>query len=361
MTFLKRAAVGAAVLAGILTAAGQSAAADGFDTIVEKAKAEGNVIVRITNPSSPEAHAALEKAFNERFGLSVKLEWTPQGAPQTNARVIAEAGANQGSVDIIGLGSAEDVEALRSRGLVKEFPWVEVFGKELPGIERVVNDVIPDLRGATFNLLDAIYGVGWNTNMIKAEEVPSTTAELSDPKWNGKLALNAFFLNPLPTIAYVIGQDQMLDYARKLVENKPILQRGSPVVMQALSVGQAPLGIITYHAAQAAKKKGQPVDFKLFSDYIMIYQGLIYIPENAPHPNAARLFMAWLATEGTKVASEFEAMPRISDEGSAAANFVKEAQAKSGAKIATPTSLKEIAAQEALRASLTKLLTSAGN
>ncbi|MGO4841696.1 hypothetical protein AB4144_56485, partial [Rhizobiaceae sp. 2RAB30] len=120
-----------------------------------KAREEGSVIVRITNPSAPETHAALEKAFNERFGLSVKLEWTPQGAPQTNARIIAEASGGAGSVDLVGLGSAEDVEALRSRDLLKPYPWVEVFGKELPELAKAVDEVIPDLRGTTFNLLDA--------------------------------------------------------------------------------------------------------------------------------------------------------------------------------------------------------------
>lgn len=352
--------VSVAVATATFLSASLAAAADDFATIVKKAKEEGSVIVRIASPALPQTHAALQDAFNKRFGLNVKLEWTPAGAPQTNARVIAEAGGGQGSVDLIGLGSAEDVEAMRSRGLVKNYPWVEVFGKELPGMERVVNDVIPDLRGSSFNLLDAVYGLGWNTNMIKESELPSSTADLLDPKWQGKLSLNAFFLNPLPTIAYVIGQDQMLDYARKLVANKPILQRGSPVVMQALSVGQAPLGIITYHGAMSAKKQGQPIGFRLFSDYIMVYQGLIYVPENAPHPNAARLFMAWLATEGTKVAAQFEPMPRISDEGSEVGAFIKAAQDKSGAKIAAPPSLKEIDAQETLRDQLAKLLTTSG-
>lgn len=356
---------GKTAILGIVTSvsllASAAFAADDFDTVLEKAKAEGSVIVRITNPSGPETHAALEKAFNERFGTEISLDWTPQGAPQTNARVIAEAASGTGSVDIIGLGSAEDVEALRSRDLVKEYPWVEVFGEELPGIAAAVEEVIPDLRGATFDLLDAVYGLGWNTNLIKAEDVPSMTTDFLDPKWNSKIALNAFFLNPLPSIAYVIGQDAMLDYAKKLIENKPILQRGSPVVMQALSVGQAPIGIITYHAAEAARKSGQPVDFKLFSDYIMVYQGYIYIPENAPNPNAARLFMAWLATEGTRVAEQFEAMPRLGDADSGIARLIARQQAETGAKIATPTSLDEIAAQEVLREELTKLLTTAGN
>ena len=138
------------------------------------------------------------------------------------------------------------------------------------------------------------------------------------------------------------------------------MQRGSPVVIQALSVGQAPLGIITYHGAQRALQQGQPVKFKLFSDYVMVYEGLIYVPENAPHPNAARLFMAWLATEGVEVASRTEAMPRLSDAQSDVAKLVKEALDK-GAKLAAPPSLAAIEEQARLRDALSKLITSAGN
>jgi iron(III) transport system substrate-binding protein len=353
--------ISALAIAGVLSAASVARAqAPDFQTVLNAAKREGTLVVRITNPSLPQTHKALEEAFNKRFGLSAKLEWTPQGAPQTNTRVIAEAGSGRGSVDIVGLGSAEDVEALRSRGLVKTYPWVEVFGKELPGLEAAVNGVMADLRGTSFDLLDAVYGVGWNSTMLKDEEVPRKTTDLLDPKWRGKLSLNAFFLNPLPTVAYVIGQPALMDYARKLMENRPIMQKGSPVVMQALSVGQAPLGIITYHGAQRALQQGQPVKFRLFDDYVMVYEGLVYIPENAPNPNLARLFLAWLATEGTAVAAQFEAMPRLSDKGSDVARVVQQALDK-GAKLAAPPSLAEVAAQAKLREDLTKLITSTGN
>ncbi len=342
-----------------LSMAGAIAQEPTFQSVLDGARKEGALVVRVTNPSSPEAHKALIDAFNKRFNLSLQIDWTPAGAPQTNVRVIAEASGGQGSVDLIGLGSAEDADTLRARDLLKPYPWEKVFGKELPQIGATVNAVMPDLRGYAFDLLDAVYGVGWNSQLVRDEDVPNTTAGLLDPKWKGKLALNAFFLNPLPTIAYIIGQDAMLDYARKLIDNRPILQRGSPVVMQALSVGQAPIGIITFHGAQRAIQQGQPVKFKFFSDYIMIYEGLIYVPENAPHPNAARLFMAWLATEGVMIAAKFEAMPRVADTDSDVAKLIREAQVKTSARIAAPPSLAEVANQQKLRDALTKLLTGA--
>lgn len=347
-------------LAAAITTTFAANAADDFATILEKAEAEGTVIVRVSNPSSPDTHAALEKAFNERFGTSITVAWLPQSAAQVNPLLITEAAAGIGSIDIAGLGAAEDVQGLMVREVIKPYPWEEVFGKEVPGIGKAMNEVMPGLRGAAFGMIDAVYGIGWNTNLISADDVATTMADLLDPKWSGKVAVNAFFLNPVQSLAYVIGQEEALDYARKLIENRPVLQRGSPAVMQAVSVGQTPIGIITYNGAMTAKKAGQPVDFRLFDDFVMVNPAFIYVPETAPNPNAARLFMAWLATEGAQIAAQHETIPRIGDEGSEVAKLVDAAIAV-GAKLAIISSLDEIDEQQALRDDLAKLLSASGN
>ena len=54
-----------------------------------------------------------------------------------------------------------------------------------------------DLRGAALPILDATYGIGWNPKLIKDEDVPNTWAELLKSEWRGRVAINAFSLNPL--------------------------------------------------------------------------------------------------------------------------------------------------------------------
>jgi iron(III) transport system substrate-binding protein len=58
----------------------------------------------------------------------------------------------------------------------------------------------------------------------------------------------------------------------------------------------------------------------------------VFVPENSPNPNAARLFAAWFATEGVKVVNQFDMMPNAFDPGSDLAKAIKAQQAK-GAKI----------------------------
>ncbi|WP_414472385.1 ABC transporter substrate-binding protein [Microvirga sp. M2] len=327
-----------------------------FESVLEAAKKESGLVVRLSSPGRPQAIAALTEAFNKRFGLSVKPDWAPANAPATNTRVITEAGSGRGSIDIIGLGSAEDVTSMVSRNLVVSYPWADVFGKQLPAIERAVDAVLPELKGKALPVLDAVYGLAWNPALIDEASLPKTTADLLDPKWQGKMAINSAFLNPLPSLSYVIGPEATQDYASKLLRNKPVLEQGTPAVSRAISVGQVPFGITTYHAALRTMQNGEPQKFRLFDDYVFVFEGYAYVPENAPNKNTARLFLAWLVTEGVEVANRHEAIPLVSMPESDIAKLIAAQVARTNAKMAAPTSLEQIQSTVQLRQTISKMI-----
>ena len=81
------------------------------------------------------------------------------------------------------------------------------------------------------------------------------------------------------------------------------------------------------------------------------------MPENAPNPNAARLFAAWLVTEGLPLANKLELVPRAGDQGSTVADMIKAQQAKSGARIASPRSLADVKEGDITRKAIAEMLT----
>src|SRR5688500_14681175 len=97
-----------------------------FQSVLEGARKEGSLTVWVSSPGRPETHAALFEAFNKRFGLSIKGEWSPAGSVQTGARLVAEQGRGQGAIDIVGAGGAEEVAVLLQRSMLKPYPWAEV-------------------------------------------------------------------------------------------------------------------------------------------------------------------------------------------------------------------------------------------
>ncbi|MEO8856639.1 MAG: extracellular solute-binding protein [Burkholderiaceae bacterium] len=344
--------------AGLLAFGLAQAQTPTFASVLEGAKREGALSVSVSSPGLPATHKALFEAFNKRFNLNLKAEWTPASSVSTGTRIASEYGRGTGAIDIVGAGGAEEAAVLIERGILKPYPWAEVFGKELPQIGEVANRAIPDLRGITLPVLDAVYGIAWNTDLIKDEEVPSSYEALLDPRWKGKMTVNAFYLIPLDSLAFVIGRDKTLDMARKLLENKPVLERGTPAVSRAISVGQTPFGVTTFHAAARSGTADKPQKFKLFSDFIPISPTYVYVPENAPHPNAARLFAAWLVTEGIPIANKTELIPRAGDQGSVIAEMIKAQQTKTGARTASPRSLMDVKEGAITRKAITDMMTS---
>ncbi len=352
---MTRAALG---VAGLLAVGLAHAQAPTFESVLEGAKREGALAVTVSSPGLPETHKALFEAFNKRFNLNLKAEWTPASSVSTGTRLVAEFGRGKGNIDIVGAGGAEEASILIERGIIKPYPWVEVFGRQLPQIGEVMNRAIPDLRGITLPVLDAVYGIAWNPDLIKDEEVPSSYEAVLDPRWQGKIAVNAFFLIPLDSTAFLVGRDKTLEMAKRLLANKPVMERGTPAVSRAVSVGQAPFGITTYHAAARSGTAEKPQKFKVFSDFIPISPVYVYVPENSPNPNAARLFAAWLVTEGMAIANKTELVPRVGDLGSPLSDMVKAQQAKSGARIASPRALSDVKEGAITRKAITDLLTS---
>lgn len=348
-----RTLLGTLVAAGAVSlAVSAQAQTPTFEQVLEGARKEGRLFVAVSSPGTPQAHAAIAKAFNERFGLNITVEWTATNPVQTGTRLIAEMGRTGGSVDVVGAGGAQEASVLFERKILKPYPWAPVFGKQFPQIEEVANRVMPDLRGAVLPILDAAYGIGWNPKLIKDEEVPDTWAELLKSEWRGRFSVNAFSLNPLDYYSFALGKDETLKMAQATLDNKPVLERGTAAATRAIAVGQAPVGLSAFHIAG----RTEGVKFKLFKDFIPLNNLYIYVPESAPNPNAARLFTAWLTTEGMAVANAQEPLPRAEDKGTELAKLIDE-RVKGGAKILTEKSLADTQQALSMRGAIADLMT----
>lgn len=350
----------AAVLALAVAAARNIARADDmprFDQVVAGAAKEGKVTAWIQAPSRPETARALAAAFNARFKLDIKVEWVATPAPTSNTRAIAEASGGHVSVDIIGPGAAEEVAVAAKAGLIKPYPWSKVFGAAMPDIPRLEALTIPEFKGDALPYIVAAYGLAWNPQSVADNDVPERLVDLADAKWSGKVGVNSFFLVPLDVVSYAMGQSQTLDFAKRLVANEPVYERGTPAVARAVTTGEVPLGITVSPVAAESIRRKEPLRFKLFSDYIPISQLHLYVPEGAPDPNAARLFAAWLVTEGVQIANKYEPLSSPADKDSEVETMINDQVKKSGAKIAAPGSSEDLAAGQKLREQISLLLT----
>ena len=328
-----------------------------LDQVVAGAAKEGHVTVWVQSPARPETHRALAAAFNARFKTDIKVDWVANPATTSNTRVIAEMAGGHVSVDVIGPGAAEEVQVAAKAGMVKPYPWTEVFGAAFPQIGKLESLIIPEFKGDALPYILISYGLAWNPTMVKDADLPTRMTDLADPKWRGKFGVNAFFITPLDVSSYAIGQPAALDLARKIIANEPVYGRGTPAVARAVVTGETPIGFTNSGAADASIRQHEPLKYRLFADVIPVSQLHVYVPEGAPDPNAARLFAAWLVTDGVKLADTFEPLSSPADPDNATIKMIAEQVQASGAKVASPKSVADLEAGQKLRDQITAMQT----
>ena len=146
-----------------------------------------------------------------------------------------------------------------------------------------------------FNYIVAAY----NTNKVKREEMPKTYEGFTDPKWKGRLALEASDFIWMDTVIDIMGRDKGTAYFRKLADLQPDLRKGHPLLAKLIGAGEVQVGLTAYLAnVESGKKLGEPVDWAPVQPVVAVSFS-VAVATSAPHPNAALLFADFiLSPEG---------------------------------------------------------------
>ncbi|MBI2368032.1 MAG: extracellular solute-binding protein, partial [Deltaproteobacteria bacterium] len=155
----------------------------------------------------------------------------------------------------------------------------------------------------------------YNTDLVKAADVPKTFDELLNPKWTGKLTM------PDPTRHTTTAQflwnlekfkgDKWLDFVKALAKQKPLLVESLAPVTTTIIKGEAPVGI-TY--IKYVKQYKGPVGYVLMDKYLTD-PNYMSLSAKTARPNAARLYLDFVCSaDGQKAAAdegEFPMLPGI--------------------------------------------------
>jgi iron(III) transport system substrate-binding protein len=313
-------------------ASNQSAA---FKQVVEGARSEGQLELWITLQDA--TVPVLEAAFNSRFGLNVKIQSVTMPATTATSRVITESNAGQKVGDLFQPSLDLAQSAVDAKALDKT-DWVGTFGAELPGVKEASDVFVPDLQGFGLHYIDITYAFGYNTTLIQKKDVPTNWDDLAMEKWRRKLSLDArgapfYYL----LVAPGWDKDRLNALVSKLTQLDPIL--ANPSRGDEIARGEVPIQVTGTGSVDQLKAKGAPLDYVL-PDTIPFNPLLATVPSQAKHPNAARLFAAWLTTEGMATIEKMEFNNRLTDPSSSLARTLKEQQPN--ATLAVPKTVQQM-------------------
>jgi iron(III) transport system substrate-binding protein len=289
----------AALLAlGLLAQPGQAGASD-LDDLKAAAAREGTLTVWHNTPKQ-ETTEALRGQFNRRFGLDIRVARVPVSGSQMSARLMTEKRGGKFTVDVF-ITDDRHLPFLVENGFIEKTDWLALFGGP-GGVDRdllrgAVEHLIPDYVGYGLEFRHDIYGIVMDKRRLAEEQMPRRWEDLAAPAWRRKLAIDSG-LSPLARLAPVIGRAATLDLARKIAANDPIYADGQPAVMLKITSGEAPIGALSLSLGLEEQSKGAPVALGFPEPQAIISQLVVFVAKQAPHPNLARLWAAWLASEG---------------------------------------------------------------
>jgi len=270
---------------------------DRMQRIVAAAKKEGSLTMY--NTFAEKDQPTLMKPFEAKYGVKVNI-WRA-GTDKVLQRTVAEAAAKKYDVDVIHFGSPE-MEAL-SREKILQAVKSPVHQDLLPGS-------VPSHREWAATLLSVWVQV-YNTNLIKKRDLPKTYADLLNPKWKGKLGIEAKDEDWFASVVDVMGGGEKgLAFFRDLVARNGISPRtGHTLLNNMVIAGEVPLALTVYnYMPEQAKKKGAPIDWFTLEPAIA-RSNAIGVARRAPHPNAALLFYEYMLGEGQQYLVKMDYVP----------------------------------------------------
>jgi iron(III) transport system substrate-binding protein len=261
-----------------------AAGAQSLDELHKQAMKEGGTVNFYGTLAQINAERILP-VFEKRFP-GMKVNHVDATADKLAARAITEARGGKVLADVFQM-ALENVLQVVDQKLTVE--WLPPEAAAYPA----------NLKGANWLAADlVIITAAWNTSLVKKEDEPKRFDDFADPKWKGKLIAEPRDVELLIGLArHKFKSDEKgFDFLRKLAANGIEFHKGHSELAEFLVAGQAAACITCYaHHYPPRIKKGAPLGYMLSEGIATITADAL--AKDAPHPNAARLFYRWSASE----------------------------------------------------------------
>ena len=253
--------------------------------LVDAAKQEGKVAFY----TSIELQTAekIGKAFEAAYpGISVQVE--RNGCERLFQRLAEERASNIRVADAI---ECSDITALinwKRQGWLAPFVPVDVAEK-WPADQRD-----PDGYFATERF--TLSPIAYNTKLVKAEDAPKSFADLLDKKWTGKIVkAHPGYSGTIMTVTFQLSRALGWDFFRKLGQQRVMQVQSAAEPPKKVAQGERPIAADggEYFMLQI-RDQGGAIEPVYPSEGTPSIPGGAGVIVDAPHPNAARLFIIWL-------------------------------------------------------------------
>jgi ABC-type Fe3+ transport system substrate-binding protein len=278
-----------AVVASLMAlCCGAPAGAQTLDQLYALAKQEKTLVLWAAGPSAD--HETAVRAFEEQFpGVTVSL--TGGFSNVLNTGIEEQLRTKKVETDLAMLQTVQDFVAWEKRGLLQRFKPV--------GFDKI-NNLTKDKEGAWIAVTRNPIFYGYNTEQVRRSEVPQLATDFLRARFKGKLvsaypADDDVTLFAFGTVVEKYGWSYMTQYMKQ----QPKFIQGHLGVARAVGSGES---FATFDATVLSALSVQRAGGKIAltgptDDYLPLFFTAEAILKDAPHPNAAKLYVTWFLSK----------------------------------------------------------------
>jgi ABC-type Fe3+ transport system substrate-binding protein len=275
----------AAAMLAIGATAAAPASAQSLDNLYANAKGEGAFAFYVGGPTAPwEARA---KVFEDRYpGIKITI-----GGGFSNVldkKIDQQLATGKLEVDAAILQTIADYVRWKAERRLLTF--------KPPGFDKM-DAAFKDRDGAFWATMVNVVPYMYNTDKVAAAEIPNSATDFLKPLFTGKI-VTAYPADDDVTlwVFWHIVQKYGWGHMDKYMAQKPNFIQGHLGEQRSIGSGQ---NIATFDSildvTEGLKRQGQPVETHIPTvDALPIWPLSGAIFKDAPHPNAAKLFLSWL-------------------------------------------------------------------
>ena len=259
--------------------------------LIEAARKEG--AVTWYTATDIQVSERIAKAFEEKYpGINVQVERA--GSERVFQRINQEHGGNIHRADVIETSDAVHFVLFKRQGWLQPSVPAEV-AKLWPAQARD-----PDGHYAAYRAHLSV--IGYNTAQVKREDAPRSHADLLDRKWRGRIVkAHPGYSGTIMTGTHALSEALGWPYFEKLGQQRIMQVQSSTEPPKKLAQGErSVMADGNEYNLFTLKESGVPVEIVYATEGTPIAIGHAAVLKRAPHPNAARLFYAFMFTRDTQ-------------------------------------------------------------
>ena len=283
-TLFKLPAYGLAAIAA-LALAYTPASAETLDEIYAKAKLEKSLVIYAGGPVTN--YEPLARDFEKKYpGLSVTIEGGFSNV--LNQRIEQQFKDGKLLADMVLLQTAQNFVRWKGQGRMLGYK---------PDSFAAVHPSFRDPDGAFIVWYVGTLSYAYNTQAVKAADVPKSALDFLKPEFRGKMiACYPHDDDATLYIFHTLAQKYGADFIDKYIANQPNWVQGHLGVSRSVAAAK---DVVTIDATTSTvlnlKKAGQPIEYAFSTvDPIPVYYSTAGIFKDAPHVNVAKLYMSFI-------------------------------------------------------------------